>query len=161
MGKSVYFWPSKPKETMFSGSITGKMDAKGRVFLPALFRRQLGASETQFVLRRDVHQPCLVIFPLKAWTKEVELLREKLNRWDARQAMVFRQFLGDSEQLQLDGAGRLLLSKHWLTAARLEREVLFVGLDDRIEIWPTCSANFLQPKEYAATVQEILGSHTD
>ncbi len=142
---------------MFSGTVTAKLDAKGRVFFPALFRRQLGAGETQFVVRRDVHQPCLVVFPLKSWEAEVELLRSRLNRWDARQAMVFRQYLGDAEQLQLDSAGRFLLSKRWINAAGLEHEVTFVGVDDRVEIWPLRTSEFLQPEQYSAAVQEILG----
>lgn len=142
---------------MFSGSITAKVDAKGRVFFPAQFRRLLGAGEMQFVVRRDVHQPCLVVFPLAAWEAEVEQLRARLNRWDSKQAMVFRQYLGDAEQVQLDGSGRMLLSKRWVAAAGLGREVTFVGVDDRIEIWPARTTEFLSAEEYSRAVQEILG----
>lgn len=143
---------------MFSGTVTAKIDAKGRVFFPARFRQQPDAGDMQFVLRRDVHQPCLVLFPLKAWEAEVEQLRARLNRWDAQQAMIFRQYVGDTEQLQADASGRLLLSKRWLAAANLEREVAFIGVDDRIEIWPANAIGFLPSEQLGAAVQATLGS---
>lgn len=48
----------------FLGNIEAKTDAKGRVFIPAGFRRQLqSASEERLVLRKDVFQDCLVLYP--------------------------------------------------------------------------------------------------
>lgn len=133
------------------------MDAKGRVFFPAAFRKRLGAGEQQFVLRRDVHQPCLTVFPLNVWESEVDVLRERLNRWDAREAMIFRSYVGESEQIALDASGRILLSKRWIEALGIDREVTFVGLDDRIEIWPGRVESFVSTKEYSDAVQQILG----
>ena len=81
----------------FTGSIEAKLDAKGRVFFPSDFRRKLAEPDTILVLKRDIYQPCLVIYPYSVWEAEVETLRQRLNRWDARQAMLFRQFLADVE----------------------------------------------------------------
>ena len=54
----------------FLGNIEAKTDAKGRVFIPAGFRRQLqSASEERLVLRKDVFQDCLVLYP-DSWAKE-------------------------------------------------------------------------------------------
>lgn len=142
---------------MFSGKISAKLDAKGRVFFPAAFRKQLGAGEGQFVLRRDVHQPCLVLFPQQAWEKEVEQLRARLNRWDVREAMLFRSYVGEVEQIALDSVGRLLLSKAWQQQAHIDREVTFVGVYDRIEIWPALTSHFLDDDAYSQIVQDILG----
>ncbi|MBP3227522.1 MAG: cell division/cell wall cluster transcriptional repressor MraZ [Bacteroidaceae bacterium] len=141
---------------MFSGTVTAKMDAKGRVFFPAAFRRLLGAGEQQFVLRRDVHQPCISVYPLAAWEAEVSALRARLNRWDARGAAVFRRFVGDSEKVQLDASGRLLLSRRWVEAAALGHEVAFVGVDDRIEIW-AAGSEALYSGDMGADVQALLG----
>ena len=48
----------------FLGNIEAKADAKGRVFIPATFRKQLqAASEERLVLRKDVYQDCLVLYP--------------------------------------------------------------------------------------------------
>ncbi len=68
----------------FLGNIEAKTDAKGRVFIPAAFRKQLQAvSEERLVLRKDVYQDCLVLYPESAWFATQNLLRNKLNRWDA------------------------------------------------------------------------------
>ncbi|MBR4552221.1 MAG: cell division/cell wall cluster transcriptional repressor MraZ [Bacteroidaceae bacterium] len=143
---------------MFSGQFSAKTDAKGRVFLPSVLRKQLGEVVESLVLRRDVHQPCLVLFPWQAWEQEVALLRTRLNRWDERDAMVFRCYVGDSEQISLDTAGRLLLSKHWLQVAEISKEVVFIGNDDRIEIWASEKAKFFDDRNYSKQVQEILGN---
>ena len=102
---------SKPIRMKFTGKISAKLDAKGRVFFPAAFRKLLVDGEGDFVLRRDVYQPCLVVYPLVVWEEEVALLRQRLNRWDPRQAMVFRQFMSDAELISLDSSGRFLLPK--------------------------------------------------
>ena len=70
----------------FLGNIEAKTDAKGRVFIPAVFRKQLqAASEESLVLRKDVFQDCLVLYPESVWFKTQEQLRRRLNRWNARQ----------------------------------------------------------------------------
>ena len=52
----------------FLGNIEAKLDAKGRVFLPAAFRKVLqGAGEQGLVMRKDVFQPCLVLYPESVW----------------------------------------------------------------------------------------------
>ena len=65
----------------FLGNIEAKTDAKGRVFLPAVFRKQLqAASEERLVLRKDVHQQCLVLYPESVWFATQEELRQRLNK---------------------------------------------------------------------------------
>ena len=63
----------------FLGNIEAKTDAKGRVFIPAGFRRQLqSASEERLVLRKDVFQDCLVLYPESVWFKTQNQLRRRL-----------------------------------------------------------------------------------
>ena len=52
----------------FLGNIEAKTDAKGRVFLPSVFRKVLqSAGEERLVLRKDVHEACLVLYPETVW----------------------------------------------------------------------------------------------
>ena len=143
---------------MFSGNIPAKLDNKGRVALPSPFRRLLPENETEFVVRRDIFQPCLVIYPQSAWLKEVECLRNKLNRWNAQEAMIFRQFISEAELITLDAAGRFLIPKRMQLKAKIEREVLFVGIDDRIEIWnkENMTAAFLSDDQLGTTMEKLL-----
>ena len=63
---------------MFTGTITARLDAKGRVFLPSEFRRRLADAEAGLMLRRDIYQPCLVIYPAATWQAEAEKLQKEL-----------------------------------------------------------------------------------
>lgn len=120
----------------FIGDYTAKTDAKGRVFLPAAFRRALIAEgEQMLVLRRDVFQKCLVLYPIKVWDKQLEELQNKLNPWNSKDQMMLRQFVADAEQIELDSQGRLLMSKGKLQYAEITTDVRFLALVDRIEIW--------------------------
>lgn len=146
---------------MFTGSIEAKLDEKGRVFFPSSFRKLLLESEREFVLKRDIYQPCLVVFPMSAWQSEVEVLRTKLNRWNPQEAMIFRQYLSDAEQFQLDSNGRFILPKRLLAFAGIDHAVTFVGMDDRIEIWAKRENDFIAPEDYAKAVEALLGGKTE
>ena len=96
----------------FLGNIEAKIDAKGRVFLPSVFRKVLQASgEENMVLRKDVFQSCLVLYPESVWNEQMDALRQRLSRWNAAHQQIFRQFVHDLEILTLDGNGRFLIPK--------------------------------------------------
>lgn len=147
----------------FSGSVTAKLDSKGRVFLPSDFRKQMGESERSLVLKRDVYQPCLVVYPYEIWEAEVDALKMRLNRWDSRQAMVFRQFLASAIQVVPDANGRILLPRRLLETVGIGRVVRFVGVDDRIEVWDdeTAERMFMPAANYAAALADLMGGSPD
>ena len=145
----------------FLGNIEAKTDAKGRVFLPAVFRKQpQAASEERLVLRKDVHQQCLVLYPESVWFATQEELRQRLNKWNARHRMIFRQFVSDAEVVVPDGNGRILLPKRYLQMAGIADEVRFIGMDDTIEIWAKerTEQPFMAPDEFSQALDELLGS---
>lgn len=143
----------------FLGNIEAKADAKGRVFIPAGFRKQLqAASEERLVLRKDVFQNCLVLYPESVWFKTQDRIRRRLNLWNAKHQEVFRQFVSEAEIMVPDGNGRILLSKRYLQMARIQSEVRFIGMDNTIEIWAKELAEqpFMDPEEFSAALQDIL-----
>ena len=144
----------------FLGNIEAKTDAKGRVFIPAVFRKQLqAASEEGLVLRKDVFQDCLVLYPESVWFKTQEQLRRRLNRWNARQQAVFRQFVSDAEVVVPDGNGRILIPRRYLQMAGIRDEVRFIGMDNTIEIWAKERAElpFMEAEDFSQALQEVLG----
>ncbi len=125
----------------FLGNIEARTDAKGRAFLPATFRKVLQTGgEERLVLRKDVFQSCLVLFPETVWNRQMDLLRQRLNRWNKEQQQVFRQFVSDVELVSLDGNGRFLIPKRFQQMAHIEQEIRFIGMDDTIEIWSVSEA---------------------
>ena len=121
----------------FLGNIEAKADAKGRVFIPATFRKQLqAASEERLVLRKDVYQDCLVLYPESVWFATQNQLRCRLNKWNAKQQMIFRQFVSDAEVMTPDGNGTHPAPKNvTLQMAGIQSDVRFIGVDNTIEIW--------------------------
>ena len=120
----------------FLGNLEAKIDAKGRAFLPVVFRKVLQASdEENLVLRKDVFQSCLVLYPESVWNEQMDTLRSRLSRWNAKHQQIFRQFVSDVEMLTLDGNGRFLIPKRYLKMAGIEQTIKFIGMGDTIEIW--------------------------
>ena len=143
----------------FLGNIEAKADAKGRVFIPATFRKQLqAASEERLVLRKDVFQDCLVLYPESVWFETQNELRSRLNKWNAGQQAVFRQFVSDAEVVVPDANGRILIPRRYLQMAGIRNDVRFIGMDDTIEIWAKERADvpFLEAEEFSRALQEAL-----
>ena len=148
----------------FVGNIEAKTDAKGRVFLPSAFRKLLQtAAEEGLVLRKDIFQPCLVLYPQSVWDEQLNLLRSRLNRWNAQHQQLFRQFVSDVEQLTLDGNGRVLIPRRYMKMAKIECAVRFIGMDDTIEIWNADTANgaFMDADAFAQQLEDIMTTPGD
>ena len=120
----------------FLGNIEAKADAKGRVFLPSVFRKTLqAAGEDRLILRKDVHEDCLVLYPETVWNEQMDEMRRRLNRWNRQQQQVFRQFVIDAEEVSLDTNGRFLLSQRLQEKVGIDQTVRFIGVGDVLEVW--------------------------
>ena len=143
MGKSgdfLYFYAvfqhNIKKLVRFLGNIDAKTDAKGRVFIPASFRKILQTSgNTCLILKKDIFQDCLILYPETVWNDELEKLRERLSIWNEEQQNIFRQFIRDVEMLEIDSNGRVLIPKRYLQMAGIISDIRFMGMFDKIEIW--------------------------
>ena len=133
----------------FLGNIEAKTDAKGRAFLPAVFRKVLQASgEDCLMLRKDVFQKCLVLYPESVWNERIDLLKTQLKPWKQSHQQMFRQFVSEAEVVTLDGNGRFLISKRLQKIAEIDQDIQFVGMDNTIEIWsPKNLLQTLKPEE--------------
>ena len=145
----------------FLGNIEAKTDAKGRAFLPAVFRKVLNASgEESLVLRKDIFEPCLVLYPESVWNKRMDALRNRLSRWSRRDQMIYRQYVTDVEMITLDGNGRFLIPKRYLKMANIDQQIRFTGMDDCIEIWANGENNepFMSAEEFSKAMEETMGT---
>lgn len=144
----------------FLGNIEAKADAKGRVFLPAVFRKTLqGSGEDYLIMRKDVFQPCLVLYPEAVWNEQMDSLRKRLSRWNSDNQRIFRQFVSDVETITLDANGRFLIPKRYLKMAEIEQRVKFIGMGDTIEIWSCENTEkpFMEPEEFGKALEEMMG----
>jgi MraZ protein len=145
----------------FIGTIDAKTDAKGRVFLPAAFRKILQSSgESRLILRKDIYRDCLVLYPESSWITESNKLRERLNEWDEEEQHLFRQLSWLVERLELDANGRILIPKKYLQMANITNAVCFVGMTSTIELWDPdqLAKSMLSAEDLKAQVKKLLGS---
>lgn len=120
----------------FLGKIDAKLDAKGRVFVPSVFRKVLSEEERErVVVRMEADEKYLLVYPESVWNRQVVELQSKLNEWDPEDQMLLMQFVGDAEVLEFDAQGRVLLPKRLQMRMGLENEIVFVGMVDRIAMW--------------------------
>jgi MraZ protein len=158
------FYPTEFDREMlqFLGNMEAKADAKGRIFIPALFRKRLQSEGEEFlVLRKDIFQDCLVLYPGSVWEKEIGLIRSRLNKWDREQQQIFRQFLLDAERIEMDANGRILIPKRYLQMVSIEADVRFLGVDETIEIWAKekLEQPLVDPDEFSAALQQLMTSY--
>lgn len=115
---------------MFIGEYTYSIDEKKRLAIPVKFRQALGKKA---VLTRGLDN-CLVIYPLREWQK----LTQKLESLPAGQVDArgfIRIMLSGAVDISLDKLGRVLIPDHLKKYAFLEKNVVIIGLSNRIEIW--------------------------
>lgn len=115
---------------MFMGEHHHILDGKGRLSIPARFREGLGV---RFVATKGLDN-CLFVYPMDEWQRIESKLKElPFTRSDARAFVRF--FFSGAAECDLDGQGRVLLPEGLRTYARLERDVVIIGVSSRVEIW--------------------------
>lgn len=115
---------------MFMGEYNHTIDTKGRLIVPSKFREQLG---DEFVVTKGL-DGCLFVYDNTEWkTFEEKLHALPLTNTNARKFTRF--FLAGATTCEVDKQGRILLPAVLREFARLEKDVILVGVGSRIEIW--------------------------
>jgi MraZ protein len=143
----------------FSGEFECKMDDKGRIVLPARIKARLPeASGNSIVITRGF-EPCLVVYPLSEWTKVFDKVAS-LNEFNEEYRHFQRNFFRGNTEAELDNMGRFLIPRTMVSFAKLGKEVVAVGVGNRIELWnPDLYNEFLMQdqKEFSQMAEKILG----
>ncbi|MCK5824460.1 MAG: division/cell wall cluster transcriptional repressor MraZ [Ichthyobacteriaceae bacterium] len=118
------------------GTYECKIDAKGRLALPTVLKKQLAPfSDEGFVLKRSVFEKCLELYPLNEWTTVMNKVN-KLNPFVKKNATFIRRFTAGVKPVDLDGSGRMLIAKDLLGFAEITKDVvLSVTINNIIEVW--------------------------
>ena len=115
---------------MFFGQHYHNVDKKGRVFVPAKYREELGE---EFMLSRSPDgKRCLCIYPMSEW----KIIDEKLKALPAVQAGKLVRFMySGAEQVSCDGQGRVLNPQSLREYAGRAGEAAVIGMSSEVEIW--------------------------
>lgn len=115
----------------FLGSHINRFDEKGRISLPAPFRR--GREDESFVLVH-VHEDALSLYPEDSWVQVQEALREMGRRGPEYRPRILA-ITANAHEVTPDKQGRILVPDRLREGAGLGPEALIIGAIDRIEIW--------------------------
>jgi MraZ protein len=132
---------------LFKGRFEHTIDAKGRVSIPSRFREILASRyEDDRLIVTSFLEPCLLAYPVAEWQALEERVRE-LPRFDPAVVRLKRVLVSGATECPIDKNGRILIPPVLRDLAGLEREMIWAGMVDNIEIWSR--ANWQQMFEQA------------
>ncbi len=115
---------------MLSGEYNNSLDSKNRMIIPAKFRGELGY---KCMLTKGLDE-CLVLYPMQTWAAQEEALA-KLPMSD-RRAREFRRYIYRyAFECEIDKQGRVLIPQRLKELSGIEKDLVTIGIVDRVEIW--------------------------
>lgn len=146
------------------GTYECKVDAKGRLLLPAPLKKQLSASlQDGFVLKRSVFQPCLELYPMSEWNLMMQKIN-KLNRFVKKNNDFIRRFTAGVKVVEIDALGRLLIPKDLVAFGSIDKDVVLSSAVNIVEIWDKdLYEKSLQNNEidFADLAEDVMGNLND
>lgn len=145
----------------FIGDYSCRLDEKGRVLLPAAFLKQMAnAMQEKFVLKKDIFEPCLVLYPMNEWEMQHQLLLQNTNPYNREHNRFLRGFFKGMAEVTLDASNRLLIPKRLLDEISADREIIMAGQLGRIEIWTRAAYDSVEGEgeNFAQLAEKIMGN---
>ncbi|NNL15885.1 MAG: division/cell wall cluster transcriptional repressor MraZ [Flavobacteriaceae bacterium] len=143
-----------------NGTYECKVDAKGRLMLPAGLKKQLSpVIQNGFVLKRSVFHKCLELYPMDEWEIEMKKMG-KLNRYKKKNNDFIRRFTAGTKLIEIDNAGRLLIPKDLFAFAGISKNIMVSTAINIVEIWD--KENYEKaineaPQDIAELTEEVMG----
>jgi MraZ protein len=135
---------------MFNGFERHNIEEKGRLAIPAKFRR--GIEDDMVVITRG-YDGCLAIYTLQEW-RHCEERMSRITMADPRARRTIRWFSGSAEVLKLDRQGRINIPQHLLDFAGVKKEVVVTGILNHLEVW---SVDAYEKQNLSGDPSEIEG----
>jgi len=149
--------------TNIIGTYECKIDAKGRLMVPAPLKKQLPSLGDGFVLKRSVFDKCVELWPKAEW--DVMMLKiNKLNRFSKKNNDFIRKFMAGVKMVEIDDAGRLLVSKDLIDFAGISKDLVLTSKVNIVEIWDkelyeeSISGDDV---DFADLAEEVMGNLND
>jgi MraZ protein len=119
---------------VFRGTYEHAIDGKGRTSFPSKFRELLAGEESSKLILTIGLEPCLLVYPMPAWKKFGERVRE-LPAFDSAVRDLKRVYFTNAQDVELDSVGRMLIPSMLRDYANLRRDVVWAGNDQVVELW--------------------------
>ena len=146
----------------FIGTYECKIDAKGRLMLPAVLKKQLSPIIGEgFVLKRSVFSNCLEIHPMSEWNVLMSEVN-KLNRFLKKNNDFIRMFTAGVRMVDADSTSRLQIPKDLINFAGIKKQLVLASVGNIIEIWDkekyenTVNDSSI---DFGSLAEEVMGSN--
>ncbi|WP_445736823.1 division/cell wall cluster transcriptional repressor MraZ [Mariniflexile sp.] len=149
---------------LLTGTYDCKVDAKGRLMMPAALKKQLSSVlPNGFVLRRSVFQKCLELYPMGEWHVLMQKIN-KLNKFKKKNNDFIRRFTAGVKMVEVDVNGRLLIPKDLTVFANISKDIVITSAINIIEIWDKDlyeQAIDDATIDFADLAEEVMGQDND
>ncbi len=158
----LYFYHIQKAHTMENlfGVYECNADAKGRVMLPAAFKKQLKNDlKKGFVMKRSIFSKSIEIYPIATWNGMVKEVN-KLNKFVKKNVEFIRLFNYGVVPVDLDNSGRILISKDLAKFSGIKKQVVMAAAGDRIEVWDKRAyENFIKAgsTDFEKLAEDVMG----
>ena len=146
------------------GTYECKVDAKGRLMLPAALKKQLDPElQNGFVLKRAVFQECLELYPMQEWNVLMQKMN-KLNRFKKKNNDFIRRFTAGVKIVEVDANGRLLIPKDLVSFASIAKDIVMSSAVNIVEIWDKTKYEKAiddAADDFADLAEEVMGQHEE
>ncbi len=135
---------------MFMGQFEHTIDTKGRTIVPVKYREELGE---EFIVTWGA-DGCLYLYPQTEWQEFVNQLKKLPSNQNTRK--IQRQFLSMAMEVTLDKQGRILIPAKLRTSANLEKDLVFIGMMNRVEIWDKSTLEAQDDADDAVSLEDAM-----
>jgi MraZ protein len=143
-----------------TGEFDCKLDAKGRMMIPAGLKKQLPEADSEGLVINRGLEKYLVIYTKKEWDKKLDEL-SKLNEYDRKSLQFIRYFTAGATNLVPDAAGRVNLPKNLLDHAGITGDVVLTCMLNKVEVWDKKAHQEMinnEPENFAELAEEVMGN---
>src|SRR5690606_39500418 len=119
---------------MFRGATQVTLDAKGRLAIPMRYRERLTTRADGHLVATVDRDHCLLIYPLPDW-EEIERKLVRLPALNEQARRLQRLMVGYATEIDMDGHGRILLTRELREFAGLEKQAMLIGQGNKFELW--------------------------
>ena len=138
-------------KVVFQGSSALTLDAKGRISIPTRHRDALmSQADGRLTLTRHP-DGCLLVYPRPEWEKRAS----RLPPFPCRPALQ-RLLLGNAQDVELDGSGRVLIAPELRNASGMTRDVMLLGLGAHFELWDAATLASREAEDLAKGMPDVL-----
>lgn len=147
-------------EYRFTGEFECKLDAKGRLKLPAAIIKQLGGDENlKFTINRGFEKH-LMLYPNDVWEMKTNEINQ-LNIYNTQQRQAIRYFYRGATELDMDSSERINLPSSLMEYAGIDKDVVLFAYQNQIEIWAKDKYDAMigeEPEDFASIAEDVFSN---